>query len=462
MAERSLTNTAYVYDNALALLAFLARGEADDLRRAGILADTLLEALAKDRYYTDNRLRNAYRSGYLTAPFPDTAKLPGWWDLQRHQWIEDEFDMGIHTGNMAWPMLALLAYYDKTGEEQYLEAVIGMAEWVEAKTRDDRGAGGYTGGYEGWEPSDENPDSPQKLLYKSTEHNIDLFPVFQRLYNLTGDSKWAERSRSAEALVESMWNVDDGHFWVGTDDSGVTINTSNIATDTQAWAVMAMPLKNDYKRALHWAEQNCLTETDGFIGFDFNHLDLDGVWFEGTAQMALAFKIKKEFDKAEFYLSELHRAQEQALNGNGRGLVAASHDGVTTGFNWDYFSRLHIGATAWLILAEQGYNPYWGTIANEDDTIAPVNQTGENFINDGAESTGSPLLNLSISATDNHGVSAYYIETNQTGVTPDKPSVDDGDWFLVNGTTHFSRNLTYLAQDVQNNADIHANDLAVD
>jgi hypothetical protein len=31
--------------------------------------------------------------------------------------------------------------------------------------------------------------------------------------------------------------------------------------------------------------------------------------------------------------------------------VAASHDGVTTGFDWLYFDRLHVGATAWYLLA---------------------------------------------------------------------------------------------------------------
>ncbi len=44
--------------------------------------------------------------------------------------------------------------------------------------------------------------------------------------------------------------------------------------------------------------------------------------------------------------------------------MAASHDGVSTGFDWVYIARLHIGATSWFLFAELGYNPYWNTKIN--------------------------------------------------------------------------------------------------
>jgi len=230
---------------------------------------------------------------------------------------------------------------------------------------------------------------------------------------------------------------------------------------------MAMPLETDYRRALSWAEQYCRFESDGFIGFDFNceHIDPDpesdsvvkpdGVWFEGTAQMALAYKINNEFDQAEFYLSELRRAQLEATNANGKGIVAASHDGVTTGFSWEYFSRLHIGATAWYILAEQGFNPYWGTFSIPDDNIPPTNLTGSNFINNGAVTTESPLLELSLSSQDNNGVAAYFIAMNQTGEAPNAPLLTDSGWYLINETTNLSRQISYLSQEIENDKSVH-------
>lgn len=69
-----MRNTAFVYDNALALLAFLAAGER---QRARLLAEALLFALDHDRHYTDGRLRNAYQAGDLQLPPRLGPQWPG-------------------------------------------------------------------------------------------------------------------------------------------------------------------------------------------------------------------------------------------------------------------------------------------------------------------------------------------------------------------------------------------------
>jgi len=352
--DRYITNACYIYDNALALLAFLARGNNADMERARILAKSFLFAQENDRYYYgsnfDGRLRNAYMSGDLADHITGRARLPGWWDFDEEEWFEDKFQVSTHTGNMAWVMIALLQYYDTAGGEEYPDAVKTLGEWIEENTKNTDGYGGYTAGYEGWEGEQE------KLLWKSTEHNIDVYVAFMRLFEITGDTKWEEGASYAKHFVESMWNDNEKHFWTGT-DTEENINTENIPIDIQAWAIMAL---NDYHSALVWSEANCFTESDGFSGFDFNN-DRDGVWFEGTAQMAIAYQINEESDKSDFYISELKNAQLYATNTNERGIVAASHDDISTGFDWEYFSRLHVGATAWYLFAGQSYNPYWGT-----------------------------------------------------------------------------------------------------
>ena len=87
-------------------------------------------------------------------------------------------------------------------------------------------------------------------------------------------------------------------------------------------------------------------------GYDFNS-DQDGIWFEGTAQMALAHALLGEEKKYEQVIKTLRQAQ----NNNGS-LMAAWHDGVSTGFDWKYFRRAHIGATAWFIFAERRHNHF--------------------------------------------------------------------------------------------------------
>ncbi|NOZ26089.1 MAG: hypothetical protein GXO94_08400 [Nitrospirae bacterium] len=364
-----MKNVAFGYDNALALLAFLSRGRPEDLERAGLLADAFVYAVNNDRYFTDGRLRNGYQGGDL-ALFPGwtprgkaaTVRMPGWWDDEGSAWYEDEFTVSTHTGNVVWPLIALVNYYRKAGGDRYLEAALTLGEWTERETRDDRCAGGYTGGYAGWEESAASPAGQEKLLYKSTEHNIDIYVAFMLLYQETGDAKWKEGALRARAFVESMWNGEGGYFWTGTLEDGCTTNRNlnsrdvpNIPLDIQAWAVMAL---DSYQSALSWT--GAYTEHHGFKGFDFNN-DRDGVWFEGTAQMAVAYQLAGDTEKADAYISELRKAMTSAANSNGKGIVAACHDSVTTGFEWDYPSRVHVGATAWYIFAEEGFNPYWGS-----------------------------------------------------------------------------------------------------
>ncbi len=361
-----LKNTAFTYDNALVLIAFLARGTDDDMQRAKLLADAFVYAIDNDRYFSDGRLRNAYQAGDL-ALFPgwkpngrdNTVRMPGWWDSAADLWYEDRFAVGSNSGNLAWAMIALLSYYEHAAESEHLDAAQQLANWIEAQTKDTRGAGGYTGGYDGWETTSNNPAGQTKNLWKSTENNTDIYVAFARLYEATGEAIWKDRALHAKAFVESMWDDNEGHFWTGSTDDGSTVNTDALPADVNTWALMALGNAEQYGPGISWVNDNCYVEADGFKGFDFND-DRDHVWFEGTAHMVLAFTLLEDTTNANTYLSELEKAQISATNSNQKGLVAASYDGLTTGFDWLYYNRLHIGATAWFIFAERGYNPYWG------------------------------------------------------------------------------------------------------
>ena len=230
-----IKNVAFGYDNALALLAFLARGTSEDMEKAKLIANAFVYAIKNDRYFDDGRLRNGYQGGDLVL-FPGwkphgkegTVRMPGWWDVEDHKWYEDVFAVSTHTGNVLWPMIALLNYYKKAGGDNYREAAITLGEWVNRETKDERCDGGYTGGYQGWEETENNPDGQEKLLYKATEHNIDAYSGFMLLYEITGDIKWEERALQAKNFIETMWNEDDNHFWTGTGLDGCAINKTNI------------------------------------------------------------------------------------------------------------------------------------------------------------------------------------------------------------------------------------------
>lgn len=169
------------------------------------------------------------------------------------------------------------------------------------------------------------------MLWKSTEHNLDLYVAFERLYRITGNAVWRERAEHAKNFVEAMWNNEEGFYWTGTRDDGVTINAQTIPLDTQSWALVAFGPSERTRRAIAYAENHHRAGWGNYEGFDFND-DRDLPWFEGTAQMVVAYWMLGEVDKARWYLNELREAQASAPNGNGKGMVAAPADGLTTGF----------------------------------------------------------------------------------------------------------------------------------
>ena len=114
-----------------------------------------------------------------------------------------------------------------------------------------------------------------------------------------------------------------------------------------------------HPQLLDCAQRNHRNTHDGFSGYDFNE-DKDGVWFEGTGQMAVAYQAAQQATPADEALETLRAAQQiPPPFGDGQGLVAASHDGVSSGFAFKLFRRLHVGATAWNVFAQRGFNPYY-------------------------------------------------------------------------------------------------------
>lgn len=364
--DKVLRNTSFVYDNALAILAFLATGEDG---RARLVADALVYAQQHDRFFDDGRLRNAYQAGDLSlfegwTPYgkAGTIRMPGWYDAAAEMWYEDEYQVSTDTGNMAWAMIALLAsYVNLDRDPKYLSAAEAMGEWVVDHMEAKDEIGGYYGCYFGWET-----DPPKHYTYRVTEHNIDLYAAFARLYKLTGDEKWKARADHARLFIEAMWDPAESKFWTGTEVDMQVINRKVVPLDSQAWAILA--LREDgkkYLKGLDYVETRCRSGE----GYDFSVItdpqrakgEPDGIWYEGTAQMAAVHGLYGDANKAQEILKFLKASQDHQTHG----LYASSKDGLTTGFDllsggpWYYFRRLHVGATAWLVLAQSGVNPYW-------------------------------------------------------------------------------------------------------
>ncbi|WBQ02428.1 hypothetical protein [Kribbella sp. CA-293567] len=326
--------SSFLYDNALTVIALLQEGSAAQLARARMLGDVLLYVQQHDPI-GDGRTRASYQPNPLiTADGTPYIGSPA-----------------AYSGNQAWIGMALCHLYRRTGQRKYLNGALTAANWVQSKTWSGAGTPGYTGG----RGADDQP-----LTFKATEHNIDLGAFFAMLHQQTGDRVWATRSRQAFAFVRAMWDNPGGMLWTGTDPDGVTINRYPIPADVQVWAYLATRDPR-YSRAVDWTIANLSASDRGFTGIGFSNTDTSKVWFEGTAQLVAALKLRRApGDRARIvtYLASLRDAQLRAPNADGKGLVSASSDGLDTGFGDLYYASLHTGATAWYLLATTGTNPF--------------------------------------------------------------------------------------------------------
>ncbi|MGX1472257.1 UNVERIFIED_CONTAM: hypothetical protein RKD50_001065 [Streptomyces canus] len=382
--QAGLFSTAFTYDNALAILAHLACPAGES--RAVALGDALLYAQAHDPVYDDGRLRQAYNVGPYT--FYDGSPQPdGFVKADGTANVGTQFGFtGTAVGDMAWAGIALGALAGRTGERRFLTGAVRIGEWIERVGRTDEPLGGYKFGVNG---------ADEKLPFTSTEHNTDLVGLFGRLARLTGDRVWRERRARARAFVEKMWEPSGGFFYTGTND-GVTINKSPIPEDTQTWTHLALA-SPAHARSLDWAatELAVLDTSDrpnstvpsgqSYEGVTFSSASLlanegapiadgqprpdrNGVWFEGTAHLALALRHRGhsgDEKRARRLLGSIERAQDllgdsQTVGGTAlparSGVVSASSP-LDTGFGFGYYPYRHTGATAWYLLAAARANP---------------------------------------------------------------------------------------------------------
>ncbi|HEU4325143.1 MAG TPA: hypothetical protein VFS21_18525 [Roseiflexaceae bacterium] len=377
--QQGLQSTAFTYDNALAIIAYLRGG---DQARARLLGDSLLHAQQQDPA-GDGRLRQAY--------FVDQASGGAFLRLAEAPF----YFTGSAVGDLGWAAIALAQLAGRTRDPRYLQGALALGNWIVANTYDTRGPGGYTFGVDG---------ANQPVRVKSSEHNIDVFALFSMLARLSGDRVWTERAAHARRFIEAMWNPEGGFFWTGSTDDGATINTFAIPEDVQTWAYLAL-LDDRYGAALDWTKTNlATTDTPQTInsrltgnlriqGVTFSTLALralapaasydpppspNAVWLEGSAQLAAALiardlparRDQDTFDgdraTAQAQLDQIRLAQsqlgrDQTVGGrplaSGQGVVAATSV-LNTGYGFSYFPNLHVGATSWFLIAALGANPY--------------------------------------------------------------------------------------------------------
>jgi len=348
VAAGPLHKVAFLYDNALAVIGLVACGENERAKRIG---DAMLWALDHDRAWHDGRLRNAYPGGPATD---DPIKLSGWYDSGQNKWLEDGYQVGTDSGNMAWAMLALLAldYAGPPTDTRYRDAAARIGRWV-AGQRDTRGPGGFLGGFIGWEPK------PMSGGWKSTEQNSDLYAAFSLLAERTHDTSWTELAEAARHFIQAMWRPECGCFAVGTFDDGVGLNPV-VTLDAQTMPLLALPDSAPHYEGALTASEWRLRVRRAVSGFTYSEVG-DAVWTEGTAQMALITHLLGRTDEYSSLMATIdsQKAPDNEYYATSATALATGFGDPTNPLTQRFYYRLpHLAPTAWAAMADRGFNPF--------------------------------------------------------------------------------------------------------
>lgn len=378
--ESGLMTTGFIYDNALAAIAYLGRPAPANVKRAKIIGDTIMWIQANDETFADGRIRQAYATGpmifYGWSPeFSGLVRPDG-----KAAFLWPFGFSGTSTGDAAWAGLALAQLYGHTREKRYLDGAVAIGGWIAQRLAGYR-YGGYHGGVKA--------DGVTPQTWCSTEHNTDVYALFALLRRYTKDRSWSRGAAEARSFVEAMWNRTGGHFFTGTQElSPDEINTSILPEDVNPWAYLA--LGDEWiARSLRWTASNLSNEDLGIKGVTFSDVAKSlspAVWPEGNGHMAAAFHQNHQKHAALHYLLENVKVQEQlgagqtvgrtsdpnngrlsnpGEGGNWTGTALPAKSGIVsatttfdTGFGFSYFPNQHVGATAWFLMAAHGVNPY--------------------------------------------------------------------------------------------------------
>jgi hypothetical protein len=387
--QSGLESTAFTYDNAVSIHAYLLNGNPDSLARAEILGQGLISAQATNFPFNDGRFAQAY---FVNAASPSGAFI-----------TPAAFPFFFYTsavGDQSWAGMALAQLYHRTRNTSYLAAALNVANWIVTNTFNTLGPGGYSFGTN----INQFNQSVPSTNGKSTEHNIDTYAFFTMLDQLThhgaanDGTSWKSLAAHALSFVIAMYNNSGGYFYTGTLGDQITINPSPIPEDCQTWSYLAL-LDNRFKQTIDWAIANLqttdtaaslnskLTGSESFTGMVFDTASLaptipgsdpNAVWLEGTSHTIAALIARsiagpdsvhgrvQDLQAAVKFVDTCETAQAQlgagqTVNGAaiplGQGLVASTSQ-MDTGFGFTYGPSKHIGATGWYLICARGGNPF--------------------------------------------------------------------------------------------------------
>ena len=216
----------------------------------------------------------------------------------------------------------------------------------------------------------------------STENNLSWYAAFRMLYQVTQKDIYRETLEKMDSYFKNVWNSQEGYFYQGMvyANGAWQPESKNFATDVQTWGILVLsPAVIDSwfgqdaalgmwqaakKRAGSYASSGEL------LGVGFT-VENDRVSVEWTAGAIFAARLL-----AQYYQDDVQQASSVAMDAEQmrRGIEELRYDFPSGQSAYSYSSRrgwipfgwnshdphvLSLASTAWVVLLDAGFNPFY-------------------------------------------------------------------------------------------------------
>lgn len=328
---------SYVYDQALAIIAFSKHGDQKN-------AKDLLQGLS-NLQRTDGSL---YFSYYLNgeSPYPTEGDKR-------------------YAGAIAWVALSAVTYQHKFKSKEFVGFNSRVLNYLTSQMKplkvDGKDLQAISFG-----PSDLAGTSWDESDTAALEHNLDAYAAFDHFAKLNKHAKWKTHAASLKEFVLAMWDNSRSHFWSGANIKNGIVNKQELYLDNQTWTLLALDktsLKDlNTKDSLTLNCDQFLVEHEGVTGFMDSKptrrpASSQFVWSEGTAGQILAMTRHNKIHN-EALACKGHEAQAFLKNIKKMKKEDGGIGYATTTTNPDFTTSSSVAGTVWYYFASNNINPF--------------------------------------------------------------------------------------------------------
>lgn len=328
---------SYIYDQALAIIAFSSAHDKNSARK-------LLQGLSH-LLLTDGSLYFSYNLDG-TSPYPQ------------------EGDLRI-SGAIAWVALAATHYQKnfystefKVFNQKILHYLSSQIMPIDHKNETLHAVR--------FAPNDFKSTLFNETEVLALEHNLDAYVAFNEFGKVNQSLEWKDKADHLYNFIMHLWDSRNAHFWPGMNLKTKEISKSELYLDNQTWSLLALDEKTlsrlDPESAL---ELNCevfLKNENNLFGFmDSKPANRPSphsfIWSEGTIGHLMAMKkIEKinnkeilcEKKSAEYFIETVKKMKQ---SDGGIAYSTATH-------HPDFSNASSVAGTAWLYFAMKKINPF--------------------------------------------------------------------------------------------------------